>query len=270
MSDDQESERVRRLLREMDQFEASQAEINQNKRESTAPPDTSSGKWVLGAFNRALKEDLSLVEFPNDLELEGGEQDSRTEGIQGPLYGADYPPVKIPLRAGQAWAETKLKERRERFDQGDTPALFEAVRFCYLLRVPLPDWVGYGILEGVLKIENFEAGSWDVAFGKPFPSKTRLPERRRHLELASAVANEVGRLSLAGTPIDNFIWEGAAENINADNREQDLFEGLISAREVKTIWQGDTPVVQYVKAFLKERRRKKTRKRRAKRQFIER
>lgn len=187
-------------------------------------------------------------------------RDKFAEGFQGPLLGPEYPVVKPSLQAAAAWAEIKLAERQSRFEAGDSKALFEAVRFCYFFCVPMPSWVGHGILDGLLKVENFELGSWDGAYGGPYPRKTRLPERRRRLVRAGAVAWEVEELSVTGTPIDDFIWEKVAENLNAKNKDGKLFEGGISGREAKSIWQENSPVVLFVKGRLAEVRRGKNKK----------
>jgi len=201
-----------------------------------------------------------LKKWQGESDAGGQSRDRSVEGFQGPLSGADYPGIKPALQAAAKWAEIKLRDLQSRFEAGDPKALFEAVRFCHLFGVPMPDWVGLGILDGMQKVENFELGSWDDAYGAPYPKNTRLPERRRRLERANAVAYEVERLSAAGTAIDDFIWEKVAKNLNAKNKNGELFEGRISGREAKNIWHSDIPVVTFVKGRLARLRRGKKRK----------
>lgn len=252
--EDEESDKIRRLVADMEKFEDQQDSLYMQEIDGESQSAAHS-TWVEFPFGPPTNDGKTVEELLGTIDINVIGEPSVAEGFQRPLSGADFPPVRAPLTAAQIWAEGKLKAHEVQFKGGEPIALLQAIRFCYFRRVPLPEWVGQGIIDGLMKVENFHTGSWDDAFGRPYPPNTRLPDLRRRSERACAVAYEVKKLRTSGVPIDEFIWERVADNLNATPTINKIYEGQISANEAKEIWKANSHVVQHVKNELKRLRR---------------
>jgi len=63
---------------------------------------------------------------------------------------------------------------------------------------------------------NCRIGSWDDAFGRPYPKGTQIAAMRRRRTQRLAVYNTVMDIieREPETPIDNGLWERVAEQLN--------------------------------------------------------
>ncbi len=65
--------------------------------------------------------------------------------------------------------------------------LFAAIRKCANHDLVMPDWVARGFIRGYDQVLNCRVGSWDKAFGAPYPKGARVADMKRRRELRLAV-----------------------------------------------------------------------------------
>ena len=64
-----------------------------------------------------------------------------------------------------------------------------AVAVCARQGLRLPDWLVDAFLTRFRAVAHLRVGSWDEAFGVPFPRGTQLAAKRRRFEARARVAN---------------------------------------------------------------------------------
>lgn len=80
--------------------------------------------------------------------------------------------------------EQDLEEMHKRLEAGDKSVILEALDFCFVWKIPVPQWCADTFKRAVRKVRNYEARSWDDVFCRPHPKHTQLKtERERVLEL---------------------------------------------------------------------------------------
>ena len=110
------------------------------------------------------------------------------------------------LRPVGAWAcAQELIARRAYFEAHPIDGVAKCVK-SYLLP---PEWLAVAFLRGYYAVMNGRAGSWDAAFGAPYPKGTQLAAvRRRRInrgKVALAVSDAV-QTNPEGA-IDDEFWE---------------------------------------------------------------
>lgn len=84
-------------------------------------------------------------------------------------------------------AYSNLKKEQKRFENGSDRALMDAIACCAWAAIPLPDWAAIAFWERHLKVVNFEAKTWDQAFGQPHKKNVNVKARRKTDELSVLV-----------------------------------------------------------------------------------
>ncbi|MBI3528211.1 MAG: hypothetical protein HY067_09595 [Betaproteobacteria bacterium] len=114
--------------------------------------------------------------------------------------------ITDPRRPLAQWqAARKVSEIEKRVEQGDSFALFWAIRFCSFHGIVLPPWLAQKYVECFDKIVNHEAKSWDEAFGRPFRKglqiqKLKLGEKWRLLVWTTVIRERNNNSKLAIGP----------------------------------------------------------------------
>jgi len=103
-------------------------------------------------------------------------------------------------------AELSLDEHHKRYKDGDPRALMAALRECARCSIPMPDWVAHAYIARYDAVLNCRAGSWDDAFGRPFPKGAHLSARRKRRTKAPAVWLAVREAQDAGRAIDEGLF----------------------------------------------------------------
>lgn len=81
-----------------------------------------------------------------------------------------------PERPIGQWAAAQhiTEQLRDRIERGDGNAAMDAVAQCVRRGLVAPDWLVKKFLRCYDSVLNCRAGSWDEAFGAPFPPRTKL------------------------------------------------------------------------------------------------
>jgi hypothetical protein len=110
-----------------------------------------------------------------------------------------------PSRANDKFSLAQIsKDSHIRFVGGDKQQLMDMIIICSELNVPLPRWVTQALQ--AVRVSEFK--SWDEVFGKPTRMIKRRNRKRMHLAWL-----EVRRLRKQGLPIDEALFQKAAENL---------------------------------------------------------
>jgi hypothetical protein len=115
-----------------------------------------------------------------------------TDSFNGPLWR------EVALRIWLPELEKKYNLEKQSF------FLFRAIDLCAKHSLTMPDWVASAFSLGFNTVHQFEYGSWDEAFGRPYPGKqlTRLRERRKFRDPVWKRVNELVNLDPT-RPFDN-------------------------------------------------------------------
>jgi hypothetical protein len=98
---------------------------------------------------------------------------------------AKLPPLTRE-RADALFAEAQvlmgheLDRDRQRFEAGDRNALLAAVRLCANFDLVMPEWLSSAFIAAYDDVLRARKGSWDEAFGKPYPKGAHLATIRKH------------------------------------------------------------------------------------------
>jgi hypothetical protein len=84
--------------------------------------------------------------------------------------GADGP--TLPLFQWNALQE--IDQLKVAYENGDKMALFAAMRKCANHDLIMPPWVSRGFISGYDSVLTCRVGSWDDAFGRPYPKGKHL------------------------------------------------------------------------------------------------
>ncbi len=93
------------------------------------------------------------------------------------------------------------------FEAGDKNALLAAIHICATHCLVLPEWLAKAYISEYDKVLRHEVGSWDDAFGRPFPKGKHLNAARKKREKAGEVWHRVRQLHDQGRPIDEALFE---------------------------------------------------------------
>lgn len=160
-------------------------------------------------------------------------------------------------------AKWRLCEEREAYESGERIALLGAINICAVHDLPLPEWAARAYLEGYRLALSGKVGSWDDAFGKPFPGekwtlrahrrKTSWPVIHRIEELSNNgegigtdLFHKVGKeFGVCKTNVDT-LWSSYRNSVKEIRRRADCPEKppedyLKLARETLSEFIKDTP-----------------------------
>lgn len=151
--------------------------------------------------------------------------------------GADPNDPTLPVF--QYAAMEAIEIERQRFTAGDKMALFGAIRKCANHDLVMPRWVADAFVRGYDEVLNCRVGSWDKAFGKPYPGKHLNALRKRRVnrflvkqEIESAL-REGERTTGRRPAIDNELFEAVAQKLHIN---RDLVSKLYKSVR-GPIWQ---------------------------------
>ncbi len=128
---------------------------------------------------------------------------AETAGINGP----DSPLFQ--------WvALNEIEQLRRQFEMGDDFALLQAIAKCAQNKLLMPNWISENYLRRYRRVLHADVGTWDEAFGRPYPKGKHLVKLRQRRELRFAVYNEIStRLNATPeTAIDDALFESVGSN----------------------------------------------------------
>ena len=117
------------------------------------------------------------------------------------------PEPDLPLY--QWSASQDLDTLKAQFEAGDSFALLQAIRKCANHDLRMPDWVAENYINRFDRVLNCKSGSWDEAFGKPYPKGKHIKEmkERRNLRFRVYVrVREIREASKKLIPIDEALF----------------------------------------------------------------
>jgi hypothetical protein len=97
------------------------------------------------------------------------ELSDQAKGPAGPLF--------------QWQAVESVNALRAEIEAGDGFAALDAVARCLRHDLVAPGWLARAFVAGYDKVLNCRAGSWDEAFGRPYPKRARLDTLRQRREI---------------------------------------------------------------------------------------
>jgi len=155
-----------------------------------------------------------------------------------------------PERAGdqslpvpQLIARGAMEDCGERFAAGDRMALMQAIWWAARHKMPMPDWAAKAYMPAFESVKNACVGSWDDAFGRPYPKGTQIAVERKRKLLRFWVFNIAFDIihNNPETPIDERLWEKVAQrllNIRGLWESIGRPPGIISVAEVARLYYG--------------------------------
>lgn len=132
------------------------------------------------------------------------------------------PEPHSPHGAVLRWAVAQeIIQKRKHFEMNPLDGIARCVRAGLIA----PDWLALLFLRQYDKVLNCRVGSWDAAFGNPFPKGRQLASMRRsrtnRMRVVVAVANAISKEP--ERPIDVSFWEEIGQSIGeGKTRAQDL------------------------------------------------
>jgi len=88
-------------------------------------------------------------------------------------------------RAFNADVERDLPKWKKDFEGGDSQALLGTIQICLRTGVQTPLWAIEAFADCTERVFEADVGSWDEAFGRPYPKGTHLATLRQKLKLDS-------------------------------------------------------------------------------------
>lgn len=96
--------------------------------------------------------------------------------------------------------------------------VLRCLALCAANRLILPGWLADAFTQRHSRVTGAELGTWDAAFGSPWPKGARLDEMRRSKKLQQLVHTAVWALALQepATPINRALFDrvGSANGIH--------------------------------------------------------
>lgn len=119
------------------------------------------------------------------------------------------------LSVHRYFALEALDAAGKQFEDGDKSVVLPSIRRCAQHDLALPTWLSAAYIAAYDEVLNCRVGSWDEAFGRPFPKGTNLAARRKKRNLMFGVYKEVNAKHAAGAAIDTAMFEevGKLHNI---------------------------------------------------------
>ena len=121
---------------------------------------------------------------------------------------------------------------RHRHEAGDKRALFDPIVACGKSGIPLPPWIVNAFEEGRRRVADMELGSWDEAFGRPWPKGRHLSQLRRRKRLKAMIHNEVSGSKTIPRSEAGFAQNGARHDISASQARELFYEAERDEREL--------------------------------------
>lgn len=111
-------------------------------------------------------------------------------------------------------ALNEIEQLRRQFEMGDEFALLQAVAKCAQHGLLMPPWLSEKYLQQYRKVVHAHVGTWDEAFGRPYPKGKHIAKLRQRRDLRFVVYNEIrARLHAAPeTAIDDALFESVGSN----------------------------------------------------------
>jgi hypothetical protein len=119
-------------------------------------------------------------------------------------------------------ATNLLRTIRSSFERGKKSVLLDAVYWCLLYRLPLPEWANEAFRAAWDRARNGEIDSWDEVFGKPWGDgrrKTRWMEwrgaeiwfdvtalRKRGMKIEDAFAKVAAKTHMTVPTVRRFYY----------------------------------------------------------------
>ncbi|WP_181258434.1 hypothetical protein [Nitrosomonas oligotropha] len=96
----------------------------------------------------------------------------------------------------------------EEYLAGDLNALMKCINYCCTEKLALPSWAADAFHQGYTKINNCEARSWDVIFGKPNKGKHKAKRSEEdNIKIHLYIRKKISK----GNPVDEGLFSDAAE-----------------------------------------------------------
>jgi hypothetical protein len=109
----------------------------------------------------------------------------------------------VEMAAGDA--DAMSEHYRSLHLSGHPTALMDMIYWCAKFGWPLPQWAADAFITASDKVRSAEVGSWDNAFGKPYPGEHLGKVRRNRKSMA--IYLRVTELHEQGNPIDVGMFE---------------------------------------------------------------
>jgi hypothetical protein len=124
---------------------------------------------------------------------------------------------------------SNLERCKKSADEGDGQAILVALNYCVsIFRFPPPTWLDEAWGKAYSAWRYCDADSLDDAFGV---QRTHLTARRKRILFSGLVWQFVSERHDAGVPVDDQMFELAAEHVNA-HAPDDLKIGKTTANEM--------------------------------------
>lgn len=96
-------------------------------------------------------------------------------------------------------------------------AVLQAIRLCAVARLVPPQWLSDAFVQRHALVTEAEVGTWDEAFGSPWPPRTRLDTVRKHRRLKKVIHEAVWQrlMNDPGQGVTRDFFEQISEELNA-------------------------------------------------------
>lgn len=105
----------------------------------------------------------------------------------------------FPLHQWAIW-NNHLPQFEQKWNDGDSKALIEALALCAQFGLPLPGWCGVAVSEASKKLSSLDARNWNDVFPEPFKGR-RLHDMRREANIKRPAVTEVLQLRERHDPV---------------------------------------------------------------------
>ena len=102
----------------------------------------------------------------------------------------------------------------ERYQDGDSLALLDAVNYCAERSIAMPEWVSSEFIRKYREVTSFRAKTLDDAFGAANPKNTKLAAvRQRHQMSVLVYYGVLTKTIEEASPIDDGLFESVGESL---------------------------------------------------------
>ena len=128
-------------------------------------------------------------------------------------------------------ARCQVEALRTTVQAGDGLALLRAVAACARFGIPCPDWLAAQFCEAVDLVSDARVGTWNEAFGRPYPAFARIDVERQTRNLVVLVHRLVWDACIhRGAVVDLQLFEEISEmpgvNAGATKVREAYYRGL--------------------------------------------
>lgn len=141
-------------------------------------------------------------------------------------------PERLPdwdLPINQYHARLIIRQLEHQYAHGERGAILTAIMHCARTRILLPDWVAEGFIASYEEVAGARLGSWDEAFGRPYPKGTHLEAARRRQTDLNKLLSELMELMRTDPerPIDGLLFEDLGAKLGCgQTRASELYYQL--------------------------------------------